>query len=232
MTSVADVLGALEGVRDPELDQSLVELGFVTDVQVDGSAVAVRLRLPTYFCAPNFAYLMVADARRAVEALTGVEVARIALEDHFTATEITEAVGREATFAETFPGEAQAELDDLRTLFQRKALTARQGRLCDELLAAGAGEEDLAELRLGDLPAGADADRCREIRRELGFDTEPGSPAFVVGDGAPLRAPDVARFLRFARLVARSLDGNAHLCRGLLKTRYNLSDPDHEEVAA
>jgi hypothetical protein len=38
------------------------------------------------------------------------------------------------------------------------------------------------------------------------------------------------RFLRFARLVARSLEGNAHLCRGLLKTRYDL--PDQEEVAA
>jgi metal-sulfur cluster biosynthetic enzyme len=211
-TTVPDVLDALTGVRDPELDQNLVELGFVTDVQVDGAIVGVRLRLPTYFCAPNFAFLMVADARRAVEGLAGVDVARIALEDHFTAGEINEAVGRDATFTEAFPGEARGELDDLRALFRRKALTARQGRLCDGLLA------------------GPDADRCRELRHELGYAAGPGAPAFVLADGAPLTAGEFARFLRFARLVARSLDGNAHLCRGLLKTRYDLTD--HEEVAA
>jgi len=230
MTTVAEILDALEGVRDPELDQTLVELGFITDVAVDGTAVAVRLRLPTYFCAPNFAYLMVADARRAVETLDGVGVARIALEDHFTAEEINDAVGRDAGFTEAFPGEAQAELDDLRVLFQRKALTARQARLCDELLAAGRGEADLVTLRLHELPPGADADRCRQLRRELSLGADPEDPAFVTGDGTPLAVADLPRFLRFARLVARSLEGNAGLCRGLLKTRYALTEP--EEVAA
>jgi metal-sulfur cluster biosynthetic enzyme len=230
MTTATEVLGALSGVRDPELDQDLVELGFVTDVVVDGADVAVRLRLPTYFCAPNFAFLMVSDARRAVEALDGVEVARIALEDHFTADDINAAVGRDAGFVEAFPGEAQAELDDLRALFQRKALMAREARLCDELLAAGRSEEDLVGMRLSSLPAGPDADRCGELRRALGLDAHPGAPAFVTGDGLELTVADLPRFLRFARLVARSLDGNGHLCRGLLKTRYDL--PDQEEVAA
>jgi metal-sulfur cluster biosynthetic enzyme len=230
MTTVAEVLDALDGVRDPELDQTLVELGFVTDVAVDGAAVAVRLRLPTYFCAPNFAYLMVADARRVVETLDGVEVAQISLEDHFTAEEINDAVGRDAGFTEAFPGEAEAELDDLRALFQRKALTARQGRLCDELLAAGRDDEDLVAMRMDELPTGADADRCRQLRRELGLGADPASPAFVTGDGTPLTVSELPRFLRFAHLVTRSLEGNAGLCRGLLETRYDLTDPD--EVAA
>ena len=55
------VLGALSGVRDPELDEPIAELGFVSDLEIEGEAVKIRLRLPTYFCAPNFAYLMVAD---------------------------------------------------------------------------------------------------------------------------------------------------------------------------
>jgi metal-sulfur cluster biosynthetic enzyme len=231
MTSVPEVLGALEGVRDPELDQNLVELGFVTDVAVDGADVAVRLRLPTFYCAPNFAFLMVADARRVVEALPGVEVARIALEDHFTSDEINAAVGREAGFAEAFPGEATAELDDLRTLFQRKALTAREGRLGEALLASGRTPGDLAGMRLSELPPGPDADRCTQLRTELGLDPDPAAPAFVTGDGTVVAAADMARFLRFARLVARSLEGNAHLCRGLLKTRYGLTD-QREGVAA
>jgi metal-sulfur cluster biosynthetic enzyme len=230
MTTVAEVLGALAGVRDPELDQDLVELGFVTDVVVDGADVAVRLRLPTYFCAPNFAFLMVSDARVAIEALDGVEVARIALEDHFTADEINAAVAGDAGFVEAFPAQAQGELDDLRALFQRKALMAREARLCDALLAAGRSEADLVGMRLSALPAGPDTDRCRDLRRALGLDTRRGAPAFVTGDGVALTVADLPRFLRFARLVARSLDGNAHLCRGLLRTRYDL--PDHEEVAA
>jgi metal-sulfur cluster biosynthetic enzyme len=229
MTTVPEVLDALAGVRDPELDQDLVELGFVTDVEVDGATVAVRLRLPTFYCAPNFAFLMVADARRVVEALPGVDVARIALDDHFTAEEINDAVDRDAGFAAAFPGQAVAELDDLRVLFQRKALTAREGRLAEDLLAAGRSEGELASMHLADLPAGPDAERCVTLRSQLGIDAGPAAPAFVTGDGTVLTATDLPRFLRFARLVSRSLEGNAHFCRGMLKTRYGLTD---EEVAA
>ena len=220
MTDVADVLGALEGVRDPELDQSLVELGFVAGVEVDQDAVAVRLRLPTFFCAPNFAFLMVADARAAVEALPWVSRARIDLEDHFTAEEINAAVDRGEGFVGAFPAHAAAELDELRTLFQRKALMARQGRLL-------AGVTDPAAVRLGDLE-GPDAERCRELRWELGIDAGPGAPAFVTGEGVAVTAADVPRFRRLARLIALSLEGNAGLCRGLLRTRYELP----EEIAA
>ena len=66
MTSRAEVLDALSGVRDPELDEPITDLAFVSGLELDGDRVSVRLRLPTYFCAPNFAYLMVADAREAV----------------------------------------------------------------------------------------------------------------------------------------------------------------------
>jgi metal-sulfur cluster biosynthetic enzyme len=230
MTTEPEVLGALAGVRDPELDQDLVELGFVAGLDVADGAVDVRLRLPTYFCAPNFAYLMAVDARTAVEALPGVDEVRVFLDDHFTAEEITDAVQRGSTFVEAFPDHADDELDDLRTLFRRKALTARQARVLDALIAAGASGEELEALRLRDLPHEADGERCRELRRDLGLATEPGSPAFLLGDGAPLTAAELPRFLRFARLVATSLEGNAGLCRGLLKTRYDLTDP--EEVAA
>src|ERR1700691_2313615 len=74
----------LTTVRDPELDEPITTLGFVAScvVSCEGRAV-VRLRLPTYFCAPHFAYLMVADAYDAVSAVPGVRQARIVLEDHF-----------------------------------------------------------------------------------------------------------------------------------------------------
>ncbi|MET0713194.1 MAG: iron-sulfur cluster assembly protein, partial [Jiangellaceae bacterium] len=63
MTHEREVLEALGTVRDPELDEPVTSLGFVTSCTVSADGVAdVRLRLPTYFCAPNFAWLMVADA--------------------------------------------------------------------------------------------------------------------------------------------------------------------------
>src|SRR5215471_17797574 len=64
---VARLLAALDRVRDPELDEPITSLGFVAacSISADGDA-EIRLRLPTYFCAPNFAYLMVDDAYDAV----------------------------------------------------------------------------------------------------------------------------------------------------------------------
>jgi len=44
-------------VRDPELDEPVTELGFVASATVSCDGVAtVHLRLPTYFCAPGFAF--------------------------------------------------------------------------------------------------------------------------------------------------------------------------------
>jgi len=93
------ILDALGRVRDPELDEPITDLGFVTDVEVGEGEVRVRLRLPTYFCAPNFAYLMVADARAAVESVPGAGRAEILLEDHHDAEQINAGVAEGVGFA-------------------------------------------------------------------------------------------------------------------------------------
>ena len=70
------VLAALDAVRDPELDEPITTLGFVSTCVVSAAGdVVVRLRLPTYFCAPNFAFLMVADAYDVVSAVPAARVA-------------------------------------------------------------------------------------------------------------------------------------------------------------
>ena len=85
MTDRAHVLDALGTVFDPELDEPITTLRFVTscDVSADGD-VDVRLRLPTPQCAPNFAFLMAADARDAVRRLPEVGEVTVILEDHYT----------------------------------------------------------------------------------------------------------------------------------------------------
>jgi metal-sulfur cluster biosynthetic enzyme len=221
----AQAMEALAGVYDPELDEPITALGFVGSCVVTaGGDVSVRLRLPTPQCAPNFAFLMAADARRAVRAVPGVGEVTIELEDHFTGHEINGAVNGGRGFADAFPGESEGDLRPLRELFQRKALLARQSRL----LARPA-------TTLGEL-AGPDADRCRALRRALGIDASDGAPAFVTGDGTPVAASDV-RFRRMASLTALSLETNGGICRDLLRTRTSrepvpLGTPEGEEVAA
>jgi metal-sulfur cluster biosynthetic enzyme len=225
------VLAALGTVYDPELDEPITALGFVGACTVSGRGeVAVRLRLPTPQCAPNFAYLMAADARAAALSVEGVTRALIELEDHYTGDEINAALARGGGFADAFPGETTGSLDALRELFRRKALVARQARVCQALLGDDATPETVVALRVADLPAGEDAVRCVALRRELGLCYGPDDPALVAGDGAALTAEELPTWLRRARLVSLSLESNGGLCRSLLAVRYGCHD--HEEVAA
>lgn len=229
MSREAEVVEALGSVRDPELDEPLPALGFVTEVSVEGDDVRVRLRLPTYFCAPNFAYLMVAAARREVERIEWAERVEILLEDHFSATEINRSVADESGFEGAFPGEVDGDVTGLVDLFARKALMARQGRLAEAAERAGAGDAELATMTLAALPASADRTRVEELREQLGLPSGEDSPAFLTPDGSRVDADQMSRFLRLARLIRVSIDGNSGLCRGLLATRYQLPA---EEVTA
>ena len=231
MTTRARVLDALSAVHDPELDEPITSLRFVSSCQVsDDGDVEVVLRLPTPQCAPNFAYLMAADARDAVRRLPAVREVTVRLEDHYTGDEINAAVARGDGFSGAFPGETEDdELDALRAVFQRKALLARQSRLCEALLAKDETREQVVARRVADLPDVVDARRCLELRGELGLPCADDAPAFVLPDGRGLAAADLDRWLRTARLVRTSLEANGSICRSLLKIRHRLA-PDTEEV--
>jgi len=220
------VLAALNTVRDPELDESLTKLGFVSAVEVDGATVRARLRLPTYWCAPNFAYLMAADADSALRSVPGVRRVEVLLDDHFASDEINEGLAERRSFQESFEGLADDELDDLRRLFRRKALVARQQKLLRALLDRGVTVEQLGRLRLGDLEPSPELETYRQRRAELGLDVSPEAPLVVDTDGNPIPAELLEGHLRFARLTRVSIEGNAGFCRGMLATRYQL--PLHE----
>jgi metal-sulfur cluster biosynthetic enzyme len=225
-----EVLAALATVYDPELDEPITALGFVGACTVSGAGeVDVRLRLPTSQCAPNFAYLMAADAQAAVQLLPAVRRVSIVLEDHYTGDEINEALAHGGDFADAFPGETVGALDALRELFRRKALVARQARVCQDLLDGGATAEAVTELSVADLPPGGDALRCRQLRRQLGLPHGLDDPALIAGDGSALTAAELPTWLRRGRLVSLSLESNGGLCRSLLHVRYGC--PDQEEVA-
>jgi metal-sulfur cluster biosynthetic enzyme len=216
------VLAALETVRDPELDEAVTSLGFVSSCTLsDGGVAEVRLRLPTYFCAPNFAFLMVADAYEAVSAVAGVRRANIVLEDHFASDAINAGVAARAGFVESFDGFAADELDDLRAQFLRKAMLAGVDRICRPLLAAGRTAEDLAELHLGEVAASPEREHLRARRAELGLPAGDDSLLLidpVSGEGVGVAA--LPMHLRRARLTGVNQEANSGVCRGMLAARY------------
>jgi metal-sulfur cluster biosynthetic enzyme len=215
------VWAALGTVLDPEIDEPITELDFVESCTVDEEGVAaVRLRLPTFFCAPNFSFLMVADAYDAVSAVPGVTRAEIALLDHHASTEINGGVAAQAGFVGTFSGEAVEELDDLRAIFLRKAALAGQDRVARPLVDAGASPEELARLRLGDVPPSQDLYRLRERREALGLPADDAAPLLIHPDGRAVTTAQVPLHLRRARLTRVGIESNGEYCKALLAKRY------------
>jgi metal-sulfur cluster biosynthetic enzyme len=229
MPTEAEVRGALSGVRDPELDESITDLGFVSELEVDNGVVSVRLRLPTYFCAPNFAYLMVADARAVVLSVPGVREARVVLDDHHASREINSGVNKERGFEGTFLGETEGpDLDELRNIFRRKSFVARQEKLCRALLAEGRSAEELAEMRLGEVSPSRAFEKYLERRAKLGLEVSSQAPLVIDPNGKRVPKGAVVEHLRFAQTVRVSIEGNVHHCRGLLAARYGM--PKKEEA--
>lgn len=226
-----EVLTALATVRDPELDEPITALGFVsaTTVGPQGS-VAVRLRLPTYFCAANFAYLMVADAYDAISALPWPGTVTVTLEDHFAADAINAGVAARAGFVGSFAGEAVDELDELRANFLRKAVLAGADQVCRPLLAAGLSGAALAGMSLGEVPESGALERLRHRRAELGLSSDDDAPLLVDPfTGAAVKGEESDSHLRRARTVRVGVEANTSICRGMLAQRYPARGDAQEE---
>jgi metal-sulfur cluster biosynthetic enzyme len=217
------LLAALQTVRDPELDEPITSLGFVTSAAVStGGDAEVRLRLPTYFCAPNFAFLMVADAYDAVSAVPGVRSAKVVLEDHFASDAINGGVAAQSGFVQSFDGEAISELDGLRADFLRKAVMAGTDQVCRPLLADGTDPAHLLELTLGDLPPSRPLRRLRQRRAELGLPAGDDAPLVIdPATGARVSAQSAPLHLRRAQVTRISIEANGSICRGMLRHRYD-----------
>jgi metal-sulfur cluster biosynthetic enzyme len=232
----AEVWAQLESVIDPELDESVTELGFVTGVGVDaGGQVRIDFRLPTYWCAANFAFLMADDMRIAVEALPWVNKVTVGLGEHMYADEINRGVAAGLSFQATFGSEASGELEEVRRTFMVKAFQRRQEALLTYLLDHGHESEALLRLTVAELNAlPCDSVGRRLVVRYLERRPVVGSAAdeaaFVDQDGASLDAGQIHAYLRALRRIGVNAEFNSALCRGLLATRYGAGCTPQVEV--
>ncbi len=80
----SDVLNALRAVRDPDLHQDIVALGFVKDLKVCGGNVAFQIELTTPACPVKD--LMRSQAERAVAAVPGVAKVTVEMTARVTAS--------------------------------------------------------------------------------------------------------------------------------------------------
>jgi metal-sulfur cluster biosynthetic enzyme len=218
---------ALGAVVDPELDEPITALGFVRSLMVSpGGNVKVHLRLPTSFCSPNFAYLMASDAKDVLSTLGWTRRVTVELDDHHDSEIINAGLAADAGYRGTFGHEAEESLDQLRETFRRKAHTAAMERCLTGLLRADPQrpESSLGDVRLHELPADATTEALMRRRGALGLPTEPDALVMVDHLGAGYAPDDVPLALRRARSTRISIDGNAHFCRGLLRTRYGDTD--------
>ncbi len=135
----AAVMAALATVNDPELDESVVDLGFIEEVAFDAEhGVDIGFRLPTYWCSPNFAYLMAADIVAAVGAVEGMRAVRPHLRDHMASDEVNRGAAEGLSFADAFARfEVSGTLDALREKFRCKAFQRRQEAVLAALVRAG-----------------------------------------------------------------------------------------------
>lgn len=227
----AQVLARLDHVTDPELDEPVTELGFVTAIDIDeAGVVSVEFRLPTYWCAANFAFMMADDMRREVAVLPWVTRVVPRLGEHMYADKINHGVQNNLSFQDAFGDAATDNLDELRRTFLLKAFQRRQEALLRHLQAAGHTAETLTELSLAELsrmPLDATGERLRGRyveRRDLVRSADFEAQAFVDTAGQALTAAGLPEYLRALRRVGTNAEFNGALCSGLLAARFG-SDP-------
>ena len=228
----AEIWACLQGVMDPELDESVTDLNFVTRADVDSkNRVHIEFRLPTYWCAANFSFLMADDMRRAVNALDWVEGVSVVLGEHMYADQINAGLAQGLSFQETFGAEADGNLDDLRQTFLVKAFQRRQVALLNHLIGVGYSPQAIVSLtltELGCLPV--DDEGGKLVRRYLERRAVVGplradEPAFVDAEGARLKTVGFAAYISGLRRVCVNAEFNGALCRGLLSVRFDLETP-------
>jgi metal-sulfur cluster biosynthetic enzyme len=237
------IYAALDEVYDPELDAPITRLSFVEEVAVASGHVTVRYKVPTFWCAPNFVYMMSHDIRSEVGRVPGVAAVTVLVENNCVEDEINAGVNAGKSFEETFPNDTDGEsLEVLRRTFTAKGFLARQDVLLRRLRQAGMADDQILALRLGDpavdgedliVPvapgaapllvrlAAPDLEKYLHKRRKLGLEQAPAALLFTTLAGQPLAEVDLADYMRRSRSARLNIAFNTSLCEGLLRTQFH-----------
>ncbi|WP_300581108.1 iron-sulfur cluster assembly protein [Marivita sp.] len=225
-----EVWERLDAVTDPELDEPITDMGFVEKIEVtDSKRVSIEFRLPTYWCSPNFAFLMAFGIRKAVLTLPWVVEATVKLNDHCFGDEVNEGVNSGRPYHEIFAEYCNgAKLDDVVEKFLAKAFDRRQEAVLLGMQKRNFSPGEIVAMKLGELQHFA-FDGQEEIRQkqrylDLLFARNlvcgKNDLAFPTWDGQRIKAPDLPDHMGRLRSTRINMEFNGAMCRGLAKTRY------------
>lgn len=108
------ILDALSAIIDPDFQQDIVSLGFVTDLQIQAGEVSVEIELTTPECsAKNWFKSQVERHIRRVPGVTGVQVRMTARQYPGTESTCPHAAGKAETPALTITEKALAAIEKL-----------------------------------------------------------------------------------------------------------------------
>ncbi|WP_298403107.1 iron-sulfur cluster assembly protein [uncultured Chloroflexus sp.] len=239
MPTLAEINRALAEVYDPELDTPITELGFVNEVQIADGHVTVTYTVPTFWCAPNFVFMMSQDIRDEVGRVPGVIQVTVLVRNNCLEDEINRGVNAGRSFAETFPADVDqnADLEVLRHTFNVKGFLARQDVLIRRMRQAGLADNAILTLRLGDVKvqgedlilsppphrvplAAADLLRYLHKRRRLQLSVAAEALLFTTVAGQSIAETELATYLRYSRSARLNIAFNTSLCEGLLRTQF------------
>jgi hypothetical protein len=205
-------------------------MGFVEVVEVtDARKVKVEFRLPTYWCSPNFAFLMALGIRREVSALRWPVEVDVQLNDHCFGDEVNEGVNSGRDYHDIFAQYCDgARLDEVVDTFMAKAFDRRQETVLLGLHSQGVDPADITSMTLAALRAThfSGEEEQRQLPRYLDLLTEkglarkPDDLAFVTWGGEAITVAGLTAHLAKLRSTRINMEFNGVLCRGLAKTRY------------
>ena len=228
------VWARLDLVMDPELDEPLTDMGFIESVAITGpGTVDVSFRLPTYWCSPNFAFLMAEGIKREIEVLPWVTEAVVTLEDHMAAAEMNAAIKAGASFGTVFAElQPDEDLSALREKFDQKAFQRRQEVVIKALKEQGHTVEAIVTLTRAALQAITfdDDEATRQKARYLALlhsrhlAPHPSDPALTDWQGNPLTVDGFTTHMGLLRSVRINMEFSGSLCRGLKQSRYKEAD--------
>jgi metal-sulfur cluster biosynthetic enzyme len=235
---LADVWARLDLVMDPELDEPVTDMGFIEAVSITGpttghniNTVEIAFRLPTYWCSPNFAFLMAEGIKREVESLHWVGQAVVTLHDHMAAEEMNAVINAGGAFSDVFADLAPGEnLDALREQFDQKAFQRRQEVVIKALIAQGFVADVIVALSLADLSLIPfdDAEETRQCGRYTALLVaknlahSANDIAFPTYQGTAIG--DFQAYMGLLRSVRINMEFSGSLCRGLKRSRYQEAD--------
>ncbi len=220
-----DIRLRLAEVQDPEVDESVVEMGFIARIDERDGNVLIEFRLPTFWCSANFAYLMAEDMRSGIASLPWAGSVAIRLVDHFASEKISRGVSEGRSFETVFE-DARGTLAEVRRTFLLKAFLGRQDALLSALIPERGVEASLG-LTMRDLHALAEgphrlvASRYLSLRSQFGGPAGDDAPAISRTGGGTILPGDFASYRRELRAALQAQRANAELCKLQLQVRYD-----------